>query len=442
MTIGVGITTRNRPELAAKAYAEIKKFTPGAKIVLVDDASDEPVANADYRFEANVGIAKAKNKCLELLDDCDHIFLFDDDTHPTTLNWWSLYVASREPHLMFNFEGAPDHWKITQTYMDRHHVGYDYPRGCMLYVERRVLDMVGGLHVAFGKHGFEHEDWSRRIYEAGLTTQPFMDVKDSAAMLYCADQDQKGISSVSWSDHQAWREVDRKRLTTYADYRESRVPVIVARRDDKGNRDRIWRMLKRDYWLYNEVFKIYEGYQGVGPFNRAAGLNMAARMAGNWDVALFVDSDAYVPAKQITEALNKARETGKLVSAFTRVVELNQDASEDMLADSKLKMTHNEAEVERYRTEPILTQSLILAVPRALFERVHGFDENFVGWGGEDNAFWKACQIAGGEVLRVDGDVYHIWHEIAPRGHQRTNNGRWMLYNRARTLNDIKVLNP
>jgi len=42
--------------------------------------------------------------------------------------------------------------------------------GC---AHRGVLDVVGGMHLAFGKHGAEHGDWSQRIYEAALTRFPF-----------------------------------------------------------------------------------------------------------------------------------------------------------------------------------------------------------------------------------------------------------------------------
>lgn len=57
---------------------------------------------ATYRFEENVGIARHKNKCLELLADagCEHLFLFDDDAYPLVEDWWRPYVDSPEPHLM------------------------------------------------------------------------------------------------------------------------------------------------------------------------------------------------------------------------------------------------------------------------------------------------------------------------------------------------------
>jgi hypothetical protein len=83
--IGVGITTRNRNDVLATTRQRIEAHTLGAHIVVVVDASAKPVDGANYRFDENVGIARAKNKCLELLDaaGCKHLFLFDDDTYPS-----------------------------------------------------------------------------------------------------------------------------------------------------------------------------------------------------------------------------------------------------------------------------------------------------------------------------------------------------------------------
>src|SRR5690606_11244947 len=78
--IGIGITTRNRPEALKTTLENVRKhFPPGARLVVVDDASEKPVPEADFRFPRNVGIARAKNKCLKMLQDCEHLFLLDDD---------------------------------------------------------------------------------------------------------------------------------------------------------------------------------------------------------------------------------------------------------------------------------------------------------------------------------------------------------------------------
>src|SRR5690606_20432494 len=39
-----------------------------------------------------------------------------------------------------------------------------------------------------------------------------------------------------------------------------------------------------------------------------------------------------------------------------------------------------------------------------------GQDEGFVGWGGEDVAFWAACEALLGETVRHAGVLYGLWH--------------------------------
>jgi len=111
--IGIGITTRNREEIFRKTLANIKKFIPAnARLVVVDDNSDEPKKNLDvdeyFYFKERVGIAKSKNKCLELLEDCDHIFLYDDDFYPVKKGWEKIYINTAKligcHHLCFTFD--------------------------------------------------------------------------------------------------------------------------------------------------------------------------------------------------------------------------------------------------------------------------------------------------------------------------------------------------
>jgi glycosyltransferase involved in cell wall biosynthesis len=189
--IGVGVTTRNRPDVLAQALEAWEKYLPdGAEFVIVDDASDEPAKGATYRFEQNVGVARAKNKCMELLTDrgVEHLFLFDDDTFPITADWWKPYVASPEPHLMFAWGDI--HYQVDGL------IGYQWPKGCMLYAERRVLDRVGGMDPVFGLWGCEHMSWSDRIHNAGLTTCRYQDVPDSHELIRSLDRWGEVTSSV------------------------------------------------------------------------------------------------------------------------------------------------------------------------------------------------------------------------------------------------------
>ena len=205
--IGIGVTTRNRPEVLARTLGALRELLPpGAKLVVVDDASEPPVSGADFRFAANVGIAAAKNKCLELLDDCEHIFLFDDDTYPRAAEWWAPYVESPEPHLMYIFEEFTHGAKLNDTaieYQDDRIVAYAHPRGCMLYVHRSCLEAVGGMDSSFGAWGWEHVDFSDRVYDAGLTTFRYADVPGSKALIYSGDEHRAVASTMSGAARRA-----------------------------------------------------------------------------------------------------------------------------------------------------------------------------------------------------------------------------------------------
>lgn len=205
-TIGIGITTHNRNPLVRDTVARIRKLTPDAKIVVVDDASKQPVKIKDttvYRFNDNVGIARAKNKCLELLSDCDHIFLFDDDTYPIKQGWYEPYIASPEHHLMYLFENWANGSPVGDDaiiYKDADHKAHKHARGCMMYIDSVALATVGGMDVRYGKAMNEHLDWSIRIHNAGLTKFKYMDVIDSEQLIYSMDQHQEVRTSIESRD--------------------------------------------------------------------------------------------------------------------------------------------------------------------------------------------------------------------------------------------------
>lgn len=198
--IGIAITEHNRYEMFKKSYDKIVEFMPdNAVLVVVDDASTKPFPEATFRFDVNVGIARAKNKCLELLylQGCEHIFLFDSDTHPLKHDWHIPYIESKEPHLMYIFEnfvkGGLSDTKL--VYKDSEKIAYSHPRGCMLYFKKECLEKVGGMYEGFGKWGYEHPDLSNRIYNYGLTSFRFQDVVNSKGLFYSDDEHNSNLNS-------------------------------------------------------------------------------------------------------------------------------------------------------------------------------------------------------------------------------------------------------
>lgn len=242
-SIGIGITTHNRYDIFKKTYEEIKRFAPAnAKIVVVDDASNKPVPEATYRFANNVGIARAKNKCFELLYNagCEHFFLFDDDCYPVVDDWHKPYIDSHEPHLNYIFEEfkGSNKPKLNDTfllYSDSNVRAYSHVRGCMCYYKRICLDVCGGMSPLFGRWGYEHPDLSNRIYNAGLTSFRYMDVPDSGKLFYSrdehtgnADSTVTGAARTECINTNSKIYDSRKDITEYVEFREKKNIILTC----------------------------------------------------------------------------------------------------------------------------------------------------------------------------------------------------------------------
>ena len=242
-SIGIGITTHNRYDIFKKTYEEIKRFAPtNAKIVVVDDASDKPVPEATYRFANNVGIARAKNKCFELLYNagCEHFFLFDDDCYPVVEDWNKPYIDSHEPHINYIFEEfkGSNKPKLNDTillYSDSSTRAYSHARGCMCYYKRICLDVCGGMSPLFGKWGYEHPDLSNRIYNAGLTSFRYMDVPDSGKLFYSrdehtgnADSTMQGEARTECINTNSKIYDSRKDITEYVEFRDKQHIILTC----------------------------------------------------------------------------------------------------------------------------------------------------------------------------------------------------------------------
>lgn len=186
MKIGIGISTTPNRDVLKITLPEWIKYMPRNTIKLEIEC--------DEKYE---GVAKTKNKLLAKLDDCEHIFLVDDDVKPLMYNWHHPYVFSPEPHLMYQFK-LPNKPKsdMQEVYRDNYHVAYTHTRGAFIYLERRVLDVIGGFDEGYD-FGYEHADLTNRIHNAGLTSHRAMDVVDSHELLYCYDQDGAIESSAS-----------------------------------------------------------------------------------------------------------------------------------------------------------------------------------------------------------------------------------------------------
>lgn len=186
------------------------------------------------------------------------------------------------------------------------------------------------------------------------------------------------------------------------------VRVVVPRRSDGGQRDRLWDFCRK-YWQRElPDWPIEEGHHDSGPFNRSAAINRAAE--GGWDVMVILDGDVICDAERVTAAAESAHRTGKLTLPFHQRRLLNRRGTRlivEGLHDGPWDRFVAAKEGRRH-------YSSIVCVPRALWDDVGGFDERFEGWGGEDDAFHTACSVLASGFERLNGPVWHLYHSKSP----------------------------
>lgn len=184
------------------------------------------------------------------------------------------------------------------------------------------------------------------------------------------------------------------------------VRIIVPRRVDCGERDRLWRYC-HPRWEGAGWDLVESHHDTGGPFERARAINDGA--VAPWDVAVVIDSDIVVDSALVREAVAVAHETGQLVLPYERRRLVTPDGTRRILGGQSVGSWDSVSRADSNRAHC----SSVIVVPRRLWDEVGGFDEGFVGWGGEDDAFHAACLVLAG-VVRLPGNVYHLHHRPSP----------------------------
>ena len=124
------------------------------------------------------GVAVNKNTGLEALMELgvEHLLLSDDDFWPIAPDAISTLRAPKLPHLMvcWGLNRVPQ-WKGTYNV-------WTWPRGSLLYIERWVVEGLGGFREEFGPGGHEHVEFTRRVHQAGLTPDLYISPTTPASL--------------------------------------------------------------------------------------------------------------------------------------------------------------------------------------------------------------------------------------------------------------------
>jgi hypothetical protein len=187
--------------------------------------------------------------------------------------------------------------------------------------------------------------------------------------------------------------------------------VLVPYRPDGGHRDLSWAWIER---RWHAAFNPSEcelliggddGGESPAQFNHPLAINrLAAQAAG--DVFIIADADTAFDPWWIRQAVFQVREGAPWVLPV-EYRKLTEEATAYAITLNPV------ARLDRLDTEWIgncEAMSGQVVVPRTGFDRVRGYDERFRWWGADDRCFAWAMDTLWGEVVRLPGACYHLWH--------------------------------
>jgi len=159
------------------------------------------------------------------------------------------------------------------------------------------------------------------------------------------------------------------------------------------------------------------------PYCRSWAFNIGVRHTRG-RVLVLHDNDMLVPADYAARVLEQVRDEYEVINLKRFIFYLTERHTESVFSgrggltdQAPLSIVQN------------LEGGGSVAITRVAYEQIGGFDESFVGWGGEDNEFWDRAQ-----TLRVWPFAYlpivHLWHEPQAGKSDRDNPTR----NRYQTL--------
>lgn len=213
--------------------------------------------------------------------------------------------------------------------------------------------------------------------------------------------------------------------------------VILTPLRVKPGRVQNWRFVRN--WINdNYPMPLFAEDSPGEVFSPAAARNSAARLAGDWDVAIFHDCDTIAHPDAVAQAIDLAANSMQMVVAGDSHMYCNRSSSKRIM-DSGVPMFPRPDSFDEHGIyeKPC---SGVFAVNRDLWEKTGGYVETLNGWGYEDLVFLQCCGIFGDGNTWIPGHItLHMWHPPSERNRDTESNKQvWQTLTRYRQRRDRK----
>ena len=166
-----------------------------------------------------------------------------------------------------------------------------------------------------------------------------------------------------------------------------------------------------------------------GAFNKAWGLNLGARLARS-NTLVYCDADMVISGL-LDKSVSLCRNGFQLVKPYRRMVDLTREETAQVRAgDFDLQPVRGPKSRpnRESQSETVVLCGGIFVIRADAFRHLGGWDERFLGWGGEDDALSYKVQRARLSTVELDQrPALHLWH---PRSVQATSGQPFYSQNR------------
>jgi len=137
-------------------------------------------------------------------------------------------------------------------------------------------------------------------------------------------------------------------------------------------------------------------------YNRAWTLNAGARLARG-ELLVLHDNDMLCPSRYAAEAMQRRREGYAFLELKRFTFYLDEKETLAVFESGRVRTDVPSTIVQNLRGASIVAA-------RDAYAAIGGFDESFVGWGGEDVEFWERADAHGGVYAFGYLPFIHLWH--------------------------------
>lgn len=181
--------------------------------------------------------------------------------------------------------------------------------------------------------------------------------------------------------------------------------IVIPYRGDFGRRDQLleWNVARLRSLIEDPEIILSDVAAPI--FSRSGARNVGVQEASRKNI-LLLDADTVFPFGQLEEGLERLDAGAPWVIPYEWYYNLTEADSDALLATAP--------SVEL--VEPTIWEHKLVSwagmalIRREDFIEIGGYDERFVGWGFEDNAFKVAADCILGNHERTDGNVQHLFH--------------------------------